>query len=32
MIPGISRNCRRTSKMIAPAVLPTARMASELKK
>ena len=32
MIPGISRNWRRTSTMIAPAALPTARMARELKK
>ena len=30
MMPGSSRNCRLTSSMIAPAVLPTARMASEL--
>src|ERR1044071_9561796 len=32
MIPGISRNWRRTSTMIDWAVLPTARIASELKK
>ena len=32
MMPGISRNWRRTSTMIAWAVVPTARMASELKK
>ena len=32
MMPGISRNWRRTSTMIDWAVLPTARMASELKK
>jgi len=31
MIPGISRNCRRTSTMIADAVVPTALIASELK-
>ena len=30
MMPGSSRNCRRTSSMIFAAVLPTARMASEL--
>ena len=32
MIPGISRNWRRTSTMIDCAVVPTARIASELKK
>ena len=31
-MPGISRNWRRTSTMIDCAVVPTARMASELKK
>ena len=32
MIPGISRNWRRTSRTISMAALPTALMASELKK
>ena len=30
MMPGISRNWRRTSTMIACAVVPTARIANEL--